>query len=98
MEIPRSPELEALKRLLKTNPIVAILGPRQCGKTTLARQASESLAGRISYMKIGGFFLKHVGAQNAEKLWIRGGFPRSFLASSETLSYQWRQDFIAAFL
>ena len=175
MEIPRSPELEALKRLLKTNPIVAILGPRQCGKTTLARQfssrwpsditafdledprdierlqdpllalegakgliiideiqrspglfpairvladrspktkylilgsasrdlirqASESLAGRISYMEIGGFSLKHVGAQNAERLWIRGGFPRSFLASSETLSYQWRQDFIATFL
>lgn len=175
MEIRRTPEIEALKKLLKSNPIVAILGPRQCGKTTLSRQlsshwpsevtrfdlenprdierladpllaleavkglviideiqrspnlfpvlrvladrstgtkylilgsasrdlirqSSESLAGRISYMEIGGFSLKHVGVRNAEKLWIRGSFPRSFLASNEAASYQWRQDFIATFL
>jgi predicted AAA+ superfamily ATPase len=49
-------------------------------------------------MEIGGFSLKHVGTQNIEKLWIRGSFPRSFLASSEAASYQWRQDFIATFL
>jgi predicted AAA+ superfamily ATPase len=49
-------------------------------------------------MEIGGFSLKHVGTQKAERLWIRGSFPRSFLASSERASYQWRQDFISTFL
>jgi hypothetical protein len=56
------------------------------------------LAGRISYAEIGGFSLQLLGASKAEKLWIRGTFPRSFLASSEAASYQWRQDFIATFL
>jgi len=175
MEIKRLPELEILKKLFRDNPITAILGPRQCGKTTLSRQfsrllfsevtvfdlenprdverlkdpllaledarglviideiqrlpdlfpvlrvladrskkekylilgsasrdlikqSSESLAGRISYLEIGGFSLAHVGIQNQDRLWIRGGFPRSYLASSEGASYQWRQDFIATFL
>lgn len=175
MQIQRTPEVELLKKLLKNNPVVAILGPRQCGKTTLSRQlssgwpsdvtvfdlenprdiqrlqdpllalegvkglviideiqkspglfpvlrvlsdrspktkylilgsasrdlikqSSESLAGRISYFEIGGFSLKLVGAGKADKLWIRGTFPRSFLASNEEASYQWRQDFIATFL
>ena len=175
MQIQRTAEIELLKKLLRNNPIVAILGPRQCGKTTLSRQfssqwpldvtifdlenprdiqrlqepllaleniegliiideiqrspdlfpvlrvlsdrykktkylilgsasrdlirqSSESLAGRISYVEIGGFSLQLLGASKAEKLWIRGTFPRSFLASSEAASYQWRQDFIATFL
>lgn len=175
MEIKRTPELELLKKLSKNNSIVAILGPRQCGKTTLShqfsrilsseitafdlenprdveqlkdpllalgglkglviidevqrlpdlfpvlrvlsdrskntkylilgsasrdliRQSSESLAGRISYLEIGGFSLEHVGFKNLDRLWIRGGFPRSYLASNEASSYQWRQDFVATFL
>ncbi|HJX32023.1 MAG TPA: ATP-binding protein [Thermodesulfobacteriota bacterium] len=175
MQIPRTVEIALLKRLLRNNPIVAILGPRQCGKTTLSRQfssqwsknvtvfdlenprdtqrlqepllaleniegliiideiqrspdlfpvlrvladrhkktkylilgsasrdlirqSSESLAGRISYAEIGGFSLQLLGASKAEKLWIRGTFPKSFLASSEAASYQWRHDFIATFL
>jgi predicted AAA+ superfamily ATPase len=173
MEIRRALELGTLKKLLKDNPVVAILGPRQCGKTTLShqfsslwpsdvtvfdlenprdvqrlqdpllslegvkglvvideiqrlpnlfpvlrvfvdrskeakylilgsasrdliKQSSESLAGRISYLEIGGFSLEQAG--NLERLWIRGGFPRSYLASGETASYKWRQDFIATFL
>ena len=56
------------------------------------------MAGRISYVEIGGFSLQLLGASKAEKLWIRGTFPRSFLASNEAASYQWRQDFIATFL
>jgi len=175
MQIQRTAEIELLNRLLRNNPIVAILGPRQCGKTTLSRQlssqwskdvtifdledprdvqrlqepllaleniegliiideiqrcpdlfpvlrvladrnkktkflilgsasrdlirqSSESLAGRISYAEIGGFSLQLLGTSKVEKLWIRGTFPRSFLASSEAISYQWRQDFIATFL
>jgi len=175
MQITRIQEIERLKQLVKNNPVVAILGPRQCGKTTLSRQfsgqwpsetiffdlenprdlrrmeepllalenvsglivideiqrtpdlfpvlrvladrnkkvrylilgsasrdlirqSSETLAGRISYMEIGGFSSELVGVSKTEKLWIRGGFPRSYLAASESLSFQWRQDFIATFL
>ena len=155
MQIRRTQEIKLLNRLLKNNPVVAILGPRQCGKTTLAlqlscewpsevirfdlenprdiqrlqdpllaledarglviideiqkspdlfsvlrvlsdrrqkakylilgsasrdliKQSSESLAGRISYLEMGGFSLKLVGGAKIEKLWIRGTFPRSF--------------------
>lgn len=175
MIVRRTPEISLLQERLKTNPVVAMLGPRQCGKTTLAkqlishwklpvtffdcenprdlqrleepllaleelkglvvideiqrrpelfpilrvlvdrspktrylilgsasrdliRQSSESLAGRISYLEIGGFSINHIPFSKRDRLWIRGGFPRSFLASSEKASYQWRQDFIATFL
>lgn len=175
MQIQRTPEIELLNKRFRDNPVVAILGARQCGKTTLARQfsaqwpgevtffdlenpldlrrldepllalenlkglivldeiqrspdlfpvlrvladrpqktkflilgsasrnlirqSSESLAGRISYLEMGGFTLNLVGATKGERLWIRGAFPRSFLAASEAVSYQWRLDFISTFL
>ena len=176
MELLRTRELALLQRRVATTPVVAILGPRQCGKTTLARQfarrfsaapahvfdledprdlarleqptlaleglrglvvideiqrrpdlfpvlrvlvdrrpntrwlilgsasrdllvqSSESLAGRISYVELGGFSLGLLPATAARRLWIRGGFPRAYLAPSEAASYQWRQDFIATFL
>jgi len=176
MEIKRVKELKLLKERLKENPVVAILGPRQCGKTTLSKQfsrnvseevhffdledprhlarlenptlalenlkgfivideiqrkpdlfpvlrvlvdknssakyivlgrasrdlivqSSESLAGRISYIEMGGFSIEHLSAvADIKKLWIRGGFPRSFLAGSEQSSFQWRQDFVTTFL
>lgn len=175
MEIKRIKELKLLKERLKENPVVAILGPRQCGKTTLSKQfsrnvseevhffdledprhlarlenptlalenlkgfivideiqrkpdlfpvlrvlvdknssakyiilgsasrelivqSSESLAGRISYIEMGGFSIEHLSVADIKKLWIRGGFPRSFLAGSEQSSFQWRQDFVTTFL
>lgn len=175
MLIARKQELTLLKKRIKMNPVVAVLGPRQCGKTTLSRQfasqislpvsvfdlenprdlgrlddplmalenlkgvviidevqrrpdlfpvlrvlvdkhpsirylilgsaslelirqGSETLAGRISYLEMGGFTLEDIPVKNINKLWIRGGFPKSFLASSEAASYQWRQDFITTFL
>lgn len=175
MQIKRNAEIEILNSLVRNNSVVAILGPRQCGKTTLSRQfasqwkseatffdlehprdvqrleepmlalenisglivideiqrtpdlfpvlrvladrnkkakylilgsasrdlirqSSETLAGRISYLEIGGFSSQLVGASKTERLWIRGSFPRSFLAQNEAVSYQWRQDFIATFL
>ncbi|PKN10311.1 MAG: hypothetical protein CVU72_01605 [Deltaproteobacteria bacterium HGW-Deltaproteobacteria-7] len=175
MQIKRIAEIETLNKLVKSNPVVAILGPRQCGKTTLSRQyssqwsskttffdlenprdagrleqpllalenasglivideiqrvpdlfpilrvladrnrkakylilgsasrdlirqSSETLAGRISYMEMSGFSSHLVGPSKAEKLWVRGAFPRSFLAANDDASYQWRQDFIATFL
>lgn len=166
--------LQALREGLKANPIVALLGPRQCGKTTLARnlaetdkttyldlenptdlarlaepmlalerirglvvidevqrhpelfpvlrvladrrpklarflvlgsaspellrQTSETLAGRVRFVEMGGFSLAEVGAAHWRTLWVRGGFPRSYLARSQSESLDWREDFIRTFL
>lgn len=169
------PELEhALRRTIRANPVTALIGPRQCGKTTVARriaasaraeyfdledpvsqrrlaepmtaleplrglividevqrqpdlfpvlrvladrvprrarflllgsaspellrQGSETLAGRIAFLEMGGFSAAEVGAGAWRRLWWRGGFPRSFLAGSEAASRAWREDFIRTFL
>lgn len=173
--IDRSARRAEIERLLRDNPICALLGPRQCGKTTLARQivaaqreahvfdletatgrarlaqpeltlspltglvvideiqrspelftvlrpladrprsktrflllgsaapelirgVSESLAGRVGFVDLSGFDLDEVGATSARRLWVRGGFPPSFLARSEGASAQWRHDFVRTFL
>jgi predicted AAA+ superfamily ATPase len=174
--IDRSAHLAEIARLFRSHPIVAILGPRQVGKTTLARafadarheqahrldlenpddlsrlsepmlalerltglvvideiqrrpdlfqvlrvlvdrprgkarflvlgsaspsllrQSSETLAGRIAYHELGGFSLGEVGVRRRERLWRRGGFPRSYLARAEGDSYEWRSQFVTAFL
>jgi predicted AAA+ superfamily ATPase len=174
--IPRTKHLRALTGLLKTYPVVGIVGPRQIGKTTLARllakqrpgdvthfdleddrdlarltdpqmtleplrglvildeiqrrpelfpflrvladrrpvrtrflvlgsaspemlrQSSESLAGRISYYELPGLSLAEVQTKNQAKLWLRGGFPSSFTARTNSVSDLWRRDFIKTFL
>lgn len=173
--VTRAPHLEIVRRRLRGFPVVAILGPRQIGKTTLAdqiaaswktrvrfdlespadlarlgdplgaleplrglvvldeiqrvpelfpilrvladrprtparflvlgsaspdllRQSSETLAGRIAYHDLSGFRLDEVGAGNLSKLWLRGGFPRAYLASSNARSMEWREEFIRTFL
>src|SRR6266704_138639 len=172
--IERPAQLKALRDGLKASPVVALLGPRQCGKTTLARrlaergattyldlenpadlarlaepmlalerlrelvvidevqrrpdlfpvlrvladrrpaparflvlgsaspellrQTSETLAGRVRFVEMGGFSLDEAGAQHWRRLWARGGFPRSHLARSEEESMRWREDFIRTFL
>jgi predicted AAA+ superfamily ATPase len=185
--IAREEALQDLETKLKSFPIVGILGPRQCGKTTLAKQfidnqnkkktyffdlenprdlsklenpllnlenlegyviidevqrlpelfpilrvladrvskktkfillgsasplliknSSESLAGRIAFMELRGFGietftkLKETSRKSEQldisKLWLRGGFPRSYLSSSIKDSYEWRENFIETFL
>ena len=67
----------------------------------LIKQSSESLAGRITYLELGGLTPKEVGATTAEelnKLWLRGGFPESYLANTDLLSSHWREDFIRTYL
>lgn len=169
--------LKLIKRYFQSHPIVAMLGPRQCGKTTLARmycaqeplfqknshyfdlenpidierlqnpfltlkpltglivideiqrlpnlfsilrvlvdeagskqkylilgsasrellhQTSESLAGRIAYLELTPFsFLE---TNELEHLWVRGGFPKSYLAESEEISFDWRESYVRTFL
>lgn len=164
----------ALSRALLRSPVTALLGPRQCGKTTLARmigrerqshyfdlespvdrqrlqnpelqlgplsglviideiqllpelygtlrvlvdrpdhtarylvlgsaapqlirKASETLAGRVEFIDLAGFNLAEVSPAQLDRLWLRGGFPRAFLAKSEADSRAWREGFIRTFL
>lgn len=169
----RKEYLSKIDSLFRVNPVLAVLGPRQCGKTTLARlyagsqrnvlyldlekpsdlaqlesptlalkssyqlividevqrgpdlfpilrvlvdqaerrqrflilgsasrdllrQSSESLAGRISFFELTPFSLKEVGDE--QTLWLRGGFPLSYLAGDEQLSYSWREAYISTYL
>ena len=162
-----------VRAALRRSPIVSILGPRQCGKSTLARQiagprahlfdlenpadvgrlaepqtalsplrglvvideaqlqpglfpllrvladrrptqarflllgsaspdlirtSAESLAGRVAFVPMGGFDLREVGVTVLRRLWLRGGFPRSFLATTDDVSRRWRDDFVQTFL
>ena len=172
--IQRKFVLSALKNALKRNRVVVLVGPRQCGKTTLARlllqedslnyfdledpaslarldepmtalgslrglvvidevqrrpdlfpilrvlvdrddsrarflilgsasgdllrQTSESLAGRMERVIIGGFTLDELGADADQKLWFRGGFPLSYLAPNDADSESWRKSFIQTLL
>ncbi|MEI6449340.1 MAG: ATP-binding protein [Actinomycetes bacterium] len=172
--IPRPTGIAEIDRTLAIHPIAALVGPRQCGKTTLARMiaerqpstyfdlenpvdlrrltaplsvlqelsglviidevqrrpdlfellrvlvdrpqnaarflllgsasphlvkgVSESLAGRIGFIDLAGFDLSEVGAAARDRLWLRGGFPRSFLAADDSASQAWRQDFVRTFL
>jgi len=172
--IPRPKVLKRIENAFRVHPIAALLGPRQCGKTTLARMiaerepctyfdlenpvdnrrlsapmrtlegltdlvvidevqrrpdlfellrvlvdrpqnatlflllgsaspqlvkgVSESLAGRIGFVDLSGFNLGEVGDEHQDRLWIRGGFPRSFLADDNSASILWRDDFVRTFL
>jgi predicted AAA+ superfamily ATPase len=64
----------------------------------LIRRGSETLAGRILYHELGGFSFDEVSVENTLQLWVRGGFPRSFLARSHAESEEWRRGFIRTFL
>lgn len=170
----RAALLTKIRRALRRSPVVVLYGPRQCGKTTIARQAareeiaeffdledpvslrrlsepmlalgelrglvvidevqhqpglfpilrvladrrplparflilgnaspdllrqsSESLAGRVAFVEMGGFALSEVGVKGMRRLWWRGRFPRSFLARNEAESRAWQENFIQTFL
>jgi len=64
----------------------------------LLRQGAETLAGRIAYHELDGFRLDEVGVDRLSRLWLRGGFPRAFLARTEAESVRWREEFIRSFL
>jgi len=172
--IPRPDALHRIEQNFRVHPVTALLGPRQCGKTTLARLlaenepceyfdlespvdsrrlsqpigalealtglviidevqrrpdlfellrvlvdrsenaarflllgsasphlvrgVSESLAGRIGFVDLSGFQMSEVGADRMQQLWVRGGFPNSFLADDNSTSMVWRDNFIRTFL
>ena len=63
----------------------------------LLRQSAETLAGRIAYYELPGFSIGEVTARQMRRLWLRGGFPRSFTMRSHADSYRWRVDFVRTF-
>ncbi|MBI2119214.1 MAG: DUF4143 domain-containing protein [Elusimicrobia bacterium] len=123
--------IREIRQAFRIHSVVGILGPRQCGKTTLARmiaadhkhfsspdrpkiktkflilgsasrdlikQSSESLAGRIQFIELTPFNINETGISGIRKLWLRGGFPKSFLARTSSMSSAWRKSFIASYL
>lgn len=64
----------------------------------LLKQSGESLAGRTAFAELAPFDVTEVGAEQLDRLWVRGGFPESFLAATEEASLRWRRDFIRTYL
>jgi predicted AAA+ superfamily ATPase len=98
-EVQHVPELFKVLRVLADRPRkparFLVLGS---ASPDLLRQSSETLAGRVAYHELGGFRVNEVGTKNLAKLWVRGGFPRSYLAASNARSIGWRREFIRTFL
>ena len=98
-EVQRRPEVFPALRVLVDQPRkrlrFLVLGS---ASTDLLRQSSESLAGRIAYYVLPGLSIEEVGIARLPHLWMRGGFPRSFLARQAAESLDWRRRFIRTFL
>ncbi|MYH53482.1 MAG: ATP-binding protein [Gemmatimonadetes bacterium] len=96
-EIHRLPGIFQLLRVLADRPGLParflVLGS---ASTDLLRQTSESLAGRVAFHHLDGFDLTEV--DDTERLWLRGGFPRSYLARSDAASRRWRDGFVQTLL
>ena len=102
-EVQRKPEIFQVLRGLIDERVLAgepaghflLLGS---ASIDLLRQSSETLAGRIVYREMSPLDVREIEADEAERLWLRGGFPRSFLASSDAFSATWRESFIKTYL
>ena len=98
-EIQRAPDLfPFLRGFLDRNDRGGQLLILGSASRDLLKQSSESLAGRISYLEISPFTLLEIDDSHDHTHWLRGGFPRSFLAPNNELSFVWREDYIASFL
>jgi predicted AAA+ superfamily ATPase len=98
-EVQRRPDLFSVLRVLADRrPLPArflILGS---ATPSMLRQASETLAGRVEIIEMGGLSLEEVGATTLDRHWLRGGFPLSYLARSVADSFSWRRDFVRTFI
>jgi len=102
-EVHRVPELfQPLRGIIdrgrrhgKANGRFLLLGSAAMDRL---KQSGESLAGRISYLELGPLDALEIDPASLETLWVRGGFPRSFLAESDDVSLTWRRNFIRTYL
>ncbi len=98
-EVQRRPELFETLRVLVDRPNHAarflVLGS---ASPVLVKGVSESLAGRVGLVGLSGFDIGEVAAASWRRLWLRGGFPRSYLAPDLSASALWRTNFVSTFL
>ncbi len=98
-EIQVKPKLFNVLRVLVDRPEnrarFLILGS---ASPNIIKNVSETLAGRVEFVELGGFDLAEIGSEKWQTLWVRGGFPRAFLADSNTDSLAWREGFVRTFL
>lgn len=98
-EFQRLPDLFPVLRVLADRPgnpaRFLILGS---ASPHLMKGASESLAGRVNFIHMGGLNCSETGVASRDRLWLRGGFPESFLAPSDDVSARWRRSFVQTFL
>lgn len=102
-EVQRVPELfPVLRSVLDERGRPGQLLMLGSASPELLRQSSESLAGRLAFVELRPFVLPEVAAASGDDalmpLWLRGGFPRSFLAEDDQASGEWRDDFLRTFL
>ena len=98
-EVQRKADLFPLLRVLADRrPLPARFLVLGSASPELLRQSSESLAGRIEVVPLGGLSLPEVGPERLDRLWLRGGFPRAFLARTGADSHEWRRQLIQTFL
>ena len=102
-EVHRAPGLfpvlrglvDKARRAGRRNGLYLLLGS---ASLDLLQQAGESLAGRIAYRELTPLNAQELPAADHARLWLRGGFPESHLASSDAASLRWRQDFMRAYV
>ena len=98
-EIQRKPELFKVLRVMVDKPDCKvqfiILGS---ASPELVKNVSESLAGRIEFIDLSGFNTTEIPQNKWKTLWVRGGFPRSYLANTQEDSESWREQFVRTFL
>ena len=102
-EVQRAPELfQTLRVLIDKGRLQGLRTGRflllGSASIDLMRQSGESLAGRIAYVELGPFNVLEVADDASERLWVRGGFPDSFLAGSDEASTVWREAFVRTYL
>jgi len=102
-EVHRAPEIfQILRGLIDQGRRRGKVGGRflllGSASVELLKQSGESLAGRISYLELTPFDATEVDGERMDRLWIRGGFPASFLAANDRISLDWREDFIRTYL
>jgi predicted AAA+ superfamily ATPase len=98
-EVQRRPDLLPILRVLADRrPSPARFLLLGSASPDLIRGSSETLAGRVAFVRMSGFDLDEVGAASWRRLWWRGGFPRAYLAADEDDCRAWQEDFIQTFL
>ena len=98
-EVQLRPDLFPVLRVLADRrPLPARFLVLGSASPALLRQSTESLAGRIEIIEMSGLSLAEVGVRHVERHWLRGGFPLSYTARSQTGSSAWRAQFVRSFL